>query len=71
MSNDQFKVSPERRSSNNVRELQENVDSSQRLIREKNEENSRLNSRAVQLEQQLTVAISGQQDLEQQMLSNC
>ena len=59
----------ERRSSNNVRELQENVDSSQRLIREKNEENSRLNSRAVQLEQQLTVAISGQQDLEQQMLS--
>ena len=59
----------ERRSSNNVRELQENVDSLQRLIREKNEENSRLNSRAVQLEQQLTVAISGQQDLEQQMLS--
>ena len=32
------------------------------------QECARANSRAIQLEQQLTVAIAGQQDLEQQML---
>ena len=58
----------ERRSNSSVRELQESLATHQRMVREKNEECARANSRAVQLEQQLTVAISGQQDLEQQIL---
>jgi chromosome segregation ATPase len=61
-------ASHERRSAKTIRELQDSVSNHQRMVREKNEECARANSRAVQLEQQLTVAISGQQDLEQQML---
>jgi chromosome segregation ATPase len=59
----------ERRSTKNVRELQDSLTTHQRLIQEKNEECSRANSRAVQLEQQLTVAISSQQDLESNTVS--
>lgn len=58
----------ERRSTKEKRDLEESLNTQQRLLREKVEECSRANSRAVQLEQQLTMAISGQQDLEQQIL---
>jgi hypothetical protein len=58
----------ERRSTKEKRELGESLGTQQRLLREKIEECSRANSRAVQLEQQLTMALSGQQDLEQQIL---
>ena len=58
----------ERRSAKEKRELSDSLSTQQRLLREKVEECSRANSRAVQLEQQLTMALSGQQDLEQQIL---
>ena len=58
----------ERRSAKEKRELADALQTHQRLLREKGEECNRANSRAVQLEQQLTMALSGQQDLEQQIL---
>lgn len=59
----------ERRSAKDKREMSEALTTQKRLLQEKVEECSRANSRTVQLEQQLTMALSGQEDLEQQILS--
>ena len=59
-------TSQERRSDRAAQASQEALSQQQRLLREKTEQCERLSSRALQLEQQLTLSMADQQDLEQQ-----